>query len=125
MQRRRSYYRSKPRAKRPTDRVIRAGQAPVTSSTGTAYLWTATTPCTVTNFKLDIGEESADQYWPVAYALVYVPEGYNVNSLTFPAVTDDMYNPTKMVIISGYATQQEMKITKAQDTQENVQWETE
>ena len=68
MQRRRSYYRSKPRAKRPTDRVIRAGQ---------------------------------DQYWPVAYALVYVPEGYNVNNLTFPAVTDDMYNPTKMVIISG------------------------
>ena len=80
MQRRRSYYRSKPRAKRPTDRVIRAGQAPVTSSTGTAYLWTATTPCTVTNFKLDIGEESANQYWPVAYALVYVPEGYNVNN---------------------------------------------
>ena len=101
MQRRRSYYRSKPRAKRPTDRVIRAGQAPVTNSTGTAYLWTATTPCTVTNFKLDIGEESANQYWPVAYALVYVPEGYNVNNLTFPAVTDDMYNPTKMVIISG------------------------
>ena len=100
MQRRRSY-RSKPRAKRPTDRVIRAGQAPVTNTTGTAYLWTATTPCTVTNFKLDIGEESANQYWPVAYALVYVPEGYNVNSLTFPAVTDDMYNPTKMVIISG------------------------
>ena len=79
----------------------------------------------MTNFKLDIGEESADQYWPVAYALVYVPEGYNVNNLTFPAVTDDMYNPTKMVIISVYATQQEMKITKAQDTQENVQWETE
>ena len=101
MQRRRSYYRSKPRAKRPTDRVIRAGQAPVTNTTGTAYLWTATTPCTVTNFKLDIGEESANQYWPVAYALVYVPEGYNVNSLTFPAVADDMYNPTKMVIISG------------------------
>ena len=55
----------------------------------------------MTNFKLDIGEESANQYWPVAYALVYVPEGYNVNNLTFPAVTDDMYNPTKMVIISG------------------------
>ena len=101
MQRRRSYYKSKPSAKRPTDRVIRAGQAPVTNVTGTAYLWTATTPCTVTNFKLDVGEERADQYWPVAYALVYVPEGYNVNALTFPAVTDDMYNPTKMVIISG------------------------
>ena len=68
-------------------------------------------------FKLDIGKKSANQYWPVAYALVYVPEGYNVNNLTFPAVTDDMYNPTKMVIISGVCNSAEMKIKKAQDTQ--------
>ena len=91
----------KTKSKKTNRQSDQAGQAPVTNSTGAAYIWTATTPCTVTNFKLDIGEESANQYWPVAYALVYVPEGYNVNSLTFPALTDDMYNPTKMVIISG------------------------
>ena len=94
-------YRPYRKAKRPTERIIRAGQAPVTNTTGSAYIWTADTPCTITNFKLDVGEESANTYWPVAYALVYVPEGYNVNNLTFPAVSDDLYNPTKMVIISG------------------------
>ena len=99
MYKRRSRRRNSRR--RPTERIIRAGQAPVINSTGAAYIWTADTPCTATNFRLDIGEESANTYWPVAYALVYVPEGYSVNNLTFPALTDDLYNPTKMVIISG------------------------
>ena len=120
MQRRRSYYRSKPRAKK-TNR-----QAPVTSLNGNSLLMDSNdTLHTVTNFKLDIGEESADQYWPVAYALVYVPEGYNVNNLTFPAVTDDMYNPTKMVIISGVCNSAGNEDHKSSRYQENVQWETE
>ena len=40
----------------------------------------------------------------VAYCLVHVREGYNANSITYPAVTDDMYNPTNDVIISGVLT---------------------
>ena len=40
----------------------------------------------------------------VPYALVVVREGYNANTLTYPAITDDLYNPTMDVLISGILT---------------------
>ena len=38
------------------------------------------------------------------YALVVVREGYNANLLVYPALTDDLYNPTMDVLISGVLT---------------------
>ena len=40
----------------------------------------------------------------VPYALVVVREGYNANPLNYPAITDDLYNPTMDVLISGILT---------------------
>ncbi len=88
--------------KRSTERIIRAGSATVNGLTTIgAYVWTATVPGTVSQFKLDTGinGESINSY--LAYVLVYVPEGYSWNNITYPATTDDLYNPTKNVLISG------------------------
>ena len=98
-----SYRRRAPaRARRPSERVIRGAHTtmPATQQ-AQAYVWTATDPCTVGNIRLDIGIDGSIGVDPIPYALVYVPEGYNINNLTYPAVTDDMYNPTKSVLISG------------------------
>ena len=89
-----------PRARRPTDRVIRAASTLVSgSTTTTGYVWTCEQPCTITNFKLDTGSDTGSL--AIAYAWVYVPEGYNANAITYPSLASDMYNPTKNVIISG------------------------
>ena len=61
-------------------------------------MWEAEEAGTITNFSLDVGIVGQSA---VAYCLVYVPEGYDYNDINFPAVTDDLYNPTKNVIISG------------------------
>ena len=108
MYRRRRYTRAR-KAKRPTDRVIRAGTTgPITPGTqADAYVFEADTPCTTVNFKLDCGANTNSA--TLAYALVYVPEGYNINTINYPAVTDDLYNPTKNVLISGILTDQEMQ----------------
>jgi hypothetical protein len=101
----RSYNRSynRRRSSRPTNRVIRASTVTTTvNSTITAYMFTATDPCTATKFKLDIGTGTVEGN--MAYALVYVPEGYNANNINLPAVTEDLYNPTMNVLISGVIT---------------------
>ena len=91
----------KKKASRPTDRIIRAGSVTLAAATqGIGYLYEASTPQTVTNFRLDTGPLTSMSA-PVAYVLVYIPEGYNANNITFPATTDDMYNPSKSVILSG------------------------
>ena len=38
------------------------------------------------------------------YVLVRVAEGYTANTMTWPALTGDMYNPTDQVLISGVLT---------------------
>ena len=40
----------------------------------------------------------------VPYALVVVREGYNANLLVYPALSDDLYNPTMDVLVSGVLT---------------------
>ena len=42
----------------------------------------------------------------VPYVLVRVQEGYNANTIVYPALTDDMYNPTNEVLMSGILTDQ-------------------
>ena len=37
----------------------------------------------------------------IPYAVVYIPEGYDANNIAWPAVTDDLYNPTKYALITG------------------------
>ncbi len=93
---RRNYTR---RSVRPTNRIIRAAsdEVPV-SSQSEAYVYTAEDPQKVTNFRLDIFTTSGVT---VPYALVMIPEGYNANTMTYPATSDDLYNPTNMVLISG------------------------
>ena len=59
------------------------------------------------------------------YALVYVPEGYNANPIQWPAVSDDLYNPTKNALITGQLNEETIQDQNPADTQENVQWETE
>ena len=94
------------RAKRNSERVVRAGQTTMAAGTqGAAYTYTATQPCTVRSIKLDLGmikPGAADANVP--YVLVVVREGYNVNQINYPAVTTDLYNPTMDVLISGVLT---------------------
>ena len=100
-------YRRRPfvaRAKRPSNRVVRAATATLgATSQATAYTWIASDPCTVRSISLmtgAIGTSNAN----IPFVLVRVPEGYNANPITFPALTDDMYNPTNQVLISGVIT---------------------
>ena len=95
-------------SRRPSDRIVRAGQTgSIPASTQVqAYFFQASEPLTATRFRLDTGAASSATPTGV-YCLVYVPEGYDVNDITFPAVTDDLYNPTKNVLISGVLTQGE------------------
>ena len=48
----------------------------------------------------------------VPYALVVVREGYNANPLNYPAITDDLYNPTMDVLISGILTDNAVEDSK-------------
>ena len=72
-----------------------------------AYTYTATQACTVKSIKLDTGVvqyDVSDNGNAVIYALVVVREGYNANSIVWPAITTDLYNPTMDVLISGVLT---------------------
>ena len=101
MQRRRSYRKPK----RPTNRVIQAGNVVLAAGAqGVGYLFTATDPCTATKFRLDTGL-TAGVSGPMAYALVYVPSGYSINNLTYPTVPPaNMYEPAMQVLVSGVLT---------------------
>ena len=95
------------RAKRNAERVIRAGISTVAAeSQQVAYTYEALEACVVRSIKLDIGAVigpvTTSGY--VLYALVHVREGYNANVMNWPALTDDMYNPTADVLISGVLT---------------------
>ena len=103
--RRRSSRRYVARPKRNTERHIRAGgiSMPDSALTYTGYVYTAGSAQTVRSIKLDIGLTSAST-GGTSYALVVVREGYQANSLTWPALTTDLYNPTMDVLISGVLT---------------------
>lgn len=101
---RRNYRRAR-RTSRPTERIIRADN-PVLATAGVtvaSFMYTVTDPQTVTRFKLDTGIQGTFN-GTVAYALVVVPEGYNNNAISYPAITTDLYNPTTNVLISGVLT---------------------
>ena len=103
------------RPKRNSERVVRAGMSGVNVGTQqTAYTYTATQPCTVKSIKLDIGMMIAGgEQNAVPYALVVVREGYNANTLNYPAITNDLYNPTMDVLISGVLTEGSIEDHKA------------
>ena len=92
------------RPKRNAERIIRGGSSTVAAGTQQiAYTWTAKESCTIKSIRLDLGA-SATNANIVPYVLVRVPEGYNANTIVYPAIADDMYNPTEMVLISGILT---------------------
>ena len=101
MQRRKSYRKPK----RPTNRVIQAGNVVLAAGLqGVGYLFTAKDPCTATKFRLDTGL-TAGVSGPFPYALVYVPAGYNINNITYPSVPPaNMYEPAMQVLLSGVLT---------------------
>ena len=49
----------------------------------------------------------------VPYVMARVQEGYNANSITYPALTSDMYNPTNEVMMSGILTDQSIEDHKS------------
>jgi len=105
--RRTNYRRSAPRRKsRPTDRIIQGRTSTVAGSTQVSiFQWTATVPCTVTNFKLDIGSATNDEIQVFPYVLVHVPQGYGTNTINYPTSPSlQLYEPTKNVLISGVVT---------------------
>ena len=90
--------------KRNADRKIQGGSSTVAAGTQqVAYTWTATDACTVKSIRLDLGA-SATSANIVPYVLVRVPEGYDANTMVYPAIGVDMYNPTDQVLISGILT---------------------
>ena len=96
--------RSAPRRKKPTNRVIQAGNFEVVASNQlSGYVFTATDPCTATNFKLDIGQFAG--LLPLPYALIFIPDGYEANLITYPTVPPaNFYEPSQDVLISGVIT---------------------
>jgi len=94
--------------KRNVDRKLPCGFSDVGAGTQqVAYNYTATQACTVKSIKLDIGSNLGSVVQgdiSLVYALVVVREGYNANSLVWPAVAGDLYNPTMDVLISGVLT---------------------
>ena len=55
------------------------------------------------SIRLDVGVSAAAANI-VPYILVRVPEGYTANTMSYPAVEVDIYNPTDQVLISGILT---------------------
>ena len=105
MARFRRYSRRSFRPKRNAERVIRGGTS--TIATGTqqvAYTYTARDACVAKSIKLDVGVTTPGSATSIPYVLVLVQEGYNANQINYPALTDDMYNPTMNVLISGVIT---------------------
>ena len=95
------------RAKRNAERHIRGGNSVLPANTQqVAYTFTATEACVVKSIRLDVGATGADVGVLVPYVMVRVQEGYNANSITYPALTSDMYNPTNEVMMSGILTDQ-------------------
>ena len=92
--------------KRNAERHIRGGKTGMPANSQTAaYTYTATEACTIKSIRLDIGMtgvavEGSEN--ALSYVLVRVPEGYTANTITYPALTVDMYNPTDQVLISVY-----------------------
>ena len=101
------------RPKRNAERVVRAGVSTIGFGTQqTAYTYTATQPCTVRSIKLDTGVtffDAGEGGNVIPYVLVVVREGYNANSMVWPAITTDLYNPTMDVLISGVLTDGEVE----------------
>ena len=94
------------RQKRNVERIIRSGSANMSAGTQSAvFTYTATKACVAKNIKLDIGaKEDLSSTIQCPYVLVVVREGYNPNLINWPALTDDLYNPTMDVLISGVLT---------------------
>lgn len=101
--------------KRNSERHVRAGavNAPVAGTTYTGYVYTSQQAETVKGIKLDMGmltsAASSSNGAAIAYAIVVVREGYNANSLTYPAIAVDMYNPTMDVLMSGVLTDNQVE----------------
>ena len=102
---RRSSRRYISRPKRNAERVVRGGVSTIGAGTQQiAYTFTAKEACLARSIKLDVGVTTPGSATCIPYVLVLVQEGYNANTITYPAVTDDMYNPTMNVLISGVIT---------------------
>ena len=93
------------RRKRNSERIIRAGSSTIAAASQIAAItYTAVEACTVKSIKLDTGAATLANDSVIPYCLVRVEEGYNPNQITYPALSDDMYNPTAEVLISGILT---------------------
>ena len=92
--------------KRNSERAIRAGAVRMVVSTQqVAYTWTAKEACTVKSIRMDCGVSlGTPATVNMPYVLVRVAEGYTANTMAYPALTDDLYNPTDQVLISGVLT---------------------
>ena len=113
----RNFYRTKRYYKRPampTERNIRGGDFTVIGANIVAYTYTANDPCKFCNATLDIGIMADDvvNKDAVYYALVYVPEGYDVNTLGYGSLSNDMYSPSKNVLIIGTIANPSSQVTK-------------
>ena len=100
------------RPKRNAERVVRAGVSTIGFGTQqTAYTYTATQPCTVRSIKLDTGVTFSMPAKEATSSLTSLSssEGYNANSMVWPAITTDLYNPTMDVLISGVLTDGEVE----------------
>ena len=95
------------RPKRNAERRVRAGTSTIPGPGQVAAItYTADQAQTVKSIKLDMGVVSGinGALYNIPYVLVRVPEGYNPNTIIYPAISDDMYNPTEQVLISGVLT---------------------
>ena len=95
------------RPKRNAERIIRAGGSLVSVATQQiAYTWTAAEACTIKSIKLDVGVSESQLPDSIQIPMFWSEsqKGYNANTMTYPAITTDLYNPTDLVLISGIIT---------------------
>ena len=103
---RRRFTRRYLKAKRNSERIIRSANSNILGNTQqVAFTYTAQEACTVKSIKLDVGvNQGTASNVSLPYVLVLVPEGYEQNGINYPALTDDLYNPTNLVLINGIIT---------------------
>ena len=105
------------RRRRPTERIIRQGVAnipAVPNANVVGYVFTAKENGTASNIKLEtLISTTSSNAMTIPYAVVYIPEGYDANTIAWPAVTDDLYNPTKYALITGILFDNQVRDNKS------------
>ena len=88
--------------KRPSERVSYVGSTSVaTNSSQVFYVFAATSAGTLTSMTLSLTNGTSSSSEDGTYCLVYVPEGYNANTVRDWSTPGTFYEPEEQVLLAG------------------------